>query len=274
MLPSFLILLREALEAALVVGIVFGFLSKTAQKGSNRFVWFGVGAGILVSLVAAWLFTLLLGEFEGPAEQIFEGITMLAGGLLLFTLVIWLVNKSHSPKALTARLDNKAETLLDLEVFLVVFFSVVREGVEAVLFLSSAAFDNPWNNLLGGLLGIIAAIVLGRLLFSGSLKFKMGTFFLVTNLLLILFGAGLISRGIGEFMEAGLIPGIISPLWDLAPNLMADGSPVFWHDEGFLGVLLKSLLGYTHAPSLAQVLGYLSFLVLSLGVLFSRKKTR
>lgn len=269
MLSSFLILLREAIEAALVIGLVLGFLAKTNQKAAAKYVWFGLGAGLVGSLISAGLFVWLVGEFEGPAEQIFEGITMAAGAILLFTLVIWLVDQKS--KSVTSGLQGKESGLLDLEVFLVVFFSVLREGVETVLFIGASSFSDPINNLWGGLAGLAAAVLLAWLFFNGTLKLKLGSFFLFTNVLLILFGAGLLAHGIGEFIEAGVLPPLVEHLWNIAP-VMADGSLPFWHEDEPVGSVFKSLFGYASSPALLQVIGYLAFVAGSLLVLFSRQK--
>jgi len=146
-----------------------------------------------------------------------------------------------------------------LEVSLVVLASVARDGVECVLFLG-ASFTSPQNSLLGGVLGLAAAVALGAALFFGSRKIPLKPFFLVTNTLLILMGAGLAARALGEFGEAGWVPGLITPVWNLNPAPLADGSMAWWHEDGAIGGLFKSLFGYVEAPSLVQVLGYATYL--------------
>ena len=93
MISSFIITFREALEVALVVGIILGYLSKTKQTRYNKIVYLAISAGIILSVLTAILFNLLLGGFSGTAEQIFEGITMLAAALLLTTMILWMMRK-------------------------------------------------------------------------------------------------------------------------------------------------------------------------------------
>jgi high-affinity iron transporter len=125
-----------------------------------------------------------------------------------------------------------------------VFLSVLREGVESVIFLGTAA------SLWGALAGLAAAALLGFLLFRGALRVNLGLFFTVTNVLL-LFAAGLMAHGLGELVEAGWLPALMAPVWDLNP-LLPEGS--------FAGSLLHGLFGYNSDPSLLEMLGYAAYI--------------
>ena len=91
MIANFIITFRETLEAALIVGIILGYLVRTKQTKYNKTVYMGVVTGIIASIIGAFLFVRLAGGFEGKAEQIFEGITMLFGAFLLTTMILWMM---------------------------------------------------------------------------------------------------------------------------------------------------------------------------------------
>jgi high-affinity iron transporter len=246
MLEGFLVLFRETLEAALVVGIVLGYLARTGQVRYRLPVWLAVAAGVAASIVAAWLFQRLAGGFEGRGEQIFEGLVMLAGAALLTSLILWMAGKrdaaSQVEHGVERRLAHGGSQGAGL--FLLVFLSVLREGVESVIFLGAA--PSPW----GALAGLGAATLLGFLLFRGALRVRLGVFFNVTNVLLLLFAAGLVAHGLHELVEAGWLPALVDPVWDLNPLLSEQSVP---------GSLLRGLFGYNGDPSLLELLGYAVF---------------
>jgi len=104
-----------------------------------------------------------------------------------------------------------------------VFLSVVREGVESVIFLGATRFGTGAGSLWGALAGLAAASLLGFLLFRGAVRVRLGLFFTVTNLLLLLFAAGLVAHGLHELVEAGWLPALVDPVWDLNPLLPEQG---------------------------------------------------
>jgi high-affinity iron transporter len=157
--------------------------------------------------------------------------------------------------------------------FLLIFFAVLREGIETVIFLSAARFASGQNNLVGAGLGLVAAVVLGFLLFRGALRINLRSFFAVTNILLILFAAGLVAGGVHELQEAGMIPIVVEHVWDINPTTAGEAYPVL-HENGLLGSIAKGLFGYNGNPSLIEVLAYLGYLiaVLSLWLLGRLRK--
>jgi high-affinity iron transporter len=251
MLESFLVLFRETLEAALVVGIVLGYLARTGQTRYRLTVWAAVAAGAAASVLIAWLFQRLAGGFEGRAEQIFEGLVMLAGAALLTTLIIWMAGKRDA----AVKLEHGVERHLapggshGVGLFLLVFLSVVREGVESVIFLG-VRFGTGAGSLWGALAGLAAASLLGFLLFRGAVRVRLGLFFTVTNVLLLLFAAGLVAHGLHELVEAGWLPALVDTVWDLNPLLPEAGLP---------GSLLRGLFGYNGNPTLLELLGYAAY---------------
>jgi high-affinity iron transporter len=129
-----------------------------------------------------------------------------------------------------------------------VFLSVLREGVESVIFLGTAA--SPW----GAAAGLGAAALFGFLLFRGALRVRLGVFFTVTNGLLLLFAAGLVAHGLHELVEAGWLPALVEPVWDLNPLLP---------ERSVTGSLLRGLFGYNSDPTLLEMLGYAAYAALA-----------
>jgi high-affinity iron transporter len=264
MLPSFLLALREGVEAALVVGILLGALRKLQRPELAGSVWSGVAAAGLASLLAAVGLNLAGASFEGRAEAIFEGVMMLTAAGLLTWMIFWM---HHQARFLRAKIEldvrqaiNKTDAGLGKRaLFGVAFLAVFREGIELALFLVAAGMaTNPGQTIAGAALGLAAAVGLGWLLFSSTRRLPMSKFFLVTNILLILFAAGLVSHGVHEFNEAGLIPSVVEHVYDVNPVL---------NEESTAGQLLKALFGYNGNPSLTEMISYLVyFAVLVLSV--------
>jgi high-affinity iron transporter len=260
MLQSFIILFRETLEAALVIGIVLGYLVRTGQTEYRKSVYLGLAAGVGASILGAFGFQLLAGGFSGRAEEIFEGITMLAGAVLLTTLIVWILRKSAKTAELERKVADRIEGTRRAGLFLLIFFAVLREGIESVIFLSAARFASGQNNLAGAGLGLLSAVALGFLLFRGALRINLRSFFTVTNILLILFAAGLVAGGVHELQEAGVLPIVREQVWDINPSVAGDGYPLL-HENGLLGSVAKGLFGYNGNPSLVEVLAYLGYLI-------------
>jgi len=262
MIESFIITFRETLEVALIVGIILSYLVRAKQTKYNNIVYIGVASGIVASVIGALLFNYLAGGFTGRAEEIFEGITMLVGALLLTTMILWMMKQKHIAKELEHKVATKISETYKLGLFLLVFVAVLREGIETVIFLGATSFVSTNNNLIGALIGVIAAIILGYAIFVGSMKINVKKFFNITSIILILFAAGLVAHGVHEFQEAGVIPTVIEHVWDINPEVNPNGSYPLLHEKGYVGSILKGLLGYNGDPSLIEVLSYLVYLVI------------
>jgi high-affinity iron transporter len=262
MISSFVITFREMLEAALIVGIILSYLARTKQSKYDNVVYVGIGAGIIASVIGAWLFVLVAGGFEGTAEQIFGGVTTLVGAALLTTMILWMRKQKNIAGALESRIAEKISGVNRFGLFSLVFVSVFREGIETVIFLGAANFVSSENNIVGALLGIVAAVILGYLIFVGSMKINLKKFFSITGILLIIFAAGLVAHGIDELQEAGIVQPVVAHLWDLNPPLNPDGTFPLLHEDGLLGSILHDLFGYVADPSLIEVASYAAYILL------------
>ena len=252
MLASFLLSLREGLEAALIIGIVLAALRKTGRPGLMPVIWQGLVAAIAASLVAAFVLNWLGTEFEGRAEQIFEGITMLAAAILLTWMIFWMKRQAADQKKdLETGISQAARQSNRWALFWLSFLAVGREGLELVLFLVATKLaSGAAQTILGALLGLTTAALLGWMLFTSSKRLRLEQFFLVTNILLVFFAAGLVAHGVHEFNEAGIIPSLIEHIWDINPIL---------NEKQPLGQMLTALLGYNANPSLSESLAYLAY---------------
>lgn len=263
MISSFIITFRETLEAALVVGIVLSYLVKTKRTQHNNVVYLGVVSAIVVSLIGAYLFNVLAGGFEGRAEQIFEGSSMLFAVIMLTSMILWMMNQKHIATELHQKVDMELNEQHKAGLFLVVFASVLREGIETVIFLGATTFVSVGqNNIIGALLGIAIVIIIAYFIFIAGKKINIKIFFNVTSVFLILFAAGLVSSSIHEFQEAGILPETIEHVWNINPQVEIGGTYPIMHQEGFIGSILHSLIGYDASPSLLQLIGYLAYISL------------
>lgn len=212
MLPSFLLSLREGLEAALIIGIVFGALQKIRRTDLAPALWMGTLAALGVSILTAVILTLFGLSLEDGAEQIYEGITMLLAAGILTWMIFWMSGQAKNIKTELEEGINKAvATTGKRAVFGLAFLAVVREGVELALFITAAFFagssENVTTNIIltltGVVLGLGTAVLLGWSLLAATARLNLRRFFQITGYLLILFAAGLVAHGIHEFNEVG-----------------------------------------------------------------------
>lgn len=271
MIPSFIIVFREVLEAALIVGIILSYLVRIKQTKFNSIVYIGIGSGVLTSIIGAFLFSALAGGFSGRAEELFEGTAMIIGAILLTTMILWMRRQKHIASKLEHKISVEVTEAHKFGLFFLVFIAVLREGIETVIFLGASSFVSQGNNLLGALLGMVAAVILGYALFVGGKKIGIKKFFTVTSILLILFAAGLVAYGVHEFQEAKVLPTVIEHVWDINPAVLADGGYPLMHEKGYVGSIAKGLLGYNGDPSLLEVVSYVIYLIL-VTMIWTRKK--
>ena len=253
MLPSFLLALREGVEAALVVGIVMGALRKMQKQRLARSVWWGTICAAAVSLSTAFLLQALGASLEGRAEAVFEGGEMFLAAGVLTWMVFWMHKQSRSLKS---ELETGAQRAIqragERGLFILAFVAVLREGIELALFLTASALaSGAGEAFTGAALGIATAAGLGWLLFATTIQLNLKRFFQVTGILLILFAAGLVAHGVHEFNEVGWIPAVIEPIWNLSPILA---------ESSLLGQMLKTLFGYNPNPSLTEAVAYSLYL--------------
>jgi len=265
MVAAALLAFREGLEAALILGIVLSVLRRVGRRDQEKMVWLGAGLAALLSLAAGiGLYTLGIG-FEGRAEEIFEGLAMLFAAGVLTWMIFWM---DRQGRYMQAELENDVRKAAigggKWAIFSLAFLAVFREGIELALFLTAASFSaTAAATVVGGLLGLAAAVVAGWLIFATTTRLDVRVFFRVTSILLIFFAAGLVAHGVHELNEAGWIPSVVEHVWDMNPIL---------DENSTVGQILKALFGYNGNPSLTEVLAYAGYWIVVLLALRHRRK--
>jgi high-affinity iron transporter len=266
MFAGFLLALREGIEAVLIISIVLGMLKKLGRSDRAWLVWLGVGSAVATSLTVALGLTIIGAEFDGPGEQAFEAFTMLFAAAVLTWMIFWMQKQGRR-----TQLELEADVRQALSggqkavLFSIAFLAVLREGVELALFLTAvnfstalAAGEAPILGWLGGMLGLIAAIIIGWLMYKSAIKMNLRRFFQFTSIVLVFFAAGLVGHAVHELNELGWIPSVAEHVYDLAP---------FVPENSTIGEFLKALFGYTASPSLTEMLAYVAYFVVVLGLL-------
>lgn len=207
MLEALIITLREGVEAALVVGIVYAFLVKEGLDRQLRAVWAGLAAAVAASLAGAWvLHTVALNE------EAFEGVLYVASAVVVGSMVVWMWRHArHVSSGIKGRLSRivsgRSAPALFAGVFLFTFLMVFREGVETALFLAAVSLTTSGLlTLLGALAGLTLAVWFGVLFIRGSVRIDLGRFFKVTGVALMIFVVQLLFNGYHELSEAGWLP--------------------------------------------------------------------
>lgn len=264
MFSSLLITLREGLEAALIIGIILGYLSKVNQKQLYKHIFIGTGLGVAASFLAAILFETFAGGFEGKSEQIFEGVVMLVAVVILTTMVLWMNKQSKSIGAdICGKIDAVVGKSQIWGLISLAFVSVFREGIEIVLFMNAAVVNSTTgNSLIGGVLGLIMALFMAWLVFKSTLNLNLKKFFQLTGAFIIFIAAGMLAGGIHEFEEAGIIPIIIEHVWNINSIL---------NEKGTVGSFLKAVFGYNGNPSITEVLAYFAYLAVTIKLFFTAR---
>ncbi|MCZ7393631.1 MAG: FTR1 family protein [Candidatus Methanoperedens sp.] len=263
MLASFLITFREALEAALIIGIIAAYVAKLGRKDLKRYIYAGIIGAVIASTAVAFVFKILYGELAGTAEQLFEGGAALAAAVVLTYMIFWMAANSKMIKGeVQKKIDLSISKGEVLGVAALSFIAVFREGVETVLFLGTLAINDPFDTVIGFIFGVLAVVLLSLVIFKGTHSLDVTKFFKYTSILLILFSAGMIATAVGGFNEAGIIPPVVEHVWDLNPPLNPDGSYPLLHENGLIGSSLESLIGYHADPSLTMIIAYLGYWII------------
>jgi high-affinity iron transporter len=255
MISTFLITLREGLEMSLIVGILLAYLARTGHRREFPAIWSGVACAALLSLAAATIIFVTAGAFSGRGEQFFEAAAYLTAVVVLTYMIFWMRREAVTIRAsLQARMSDALRANSRTALVVLAAVSVGREGIEtALFFFATVRASSPLAGGAGAVLGLGTAVLLGWMLYRGTYRLDLRMFFNVTSALLLLVGAGLLSRGIGELQEAGVVPMLVEQLWN-TNRLVSQTST--------LGNLLEAMFGYTSTPSLTQAAAYALYLVM------------
>jgi high-affinity iron transporter len=290
-IPTFVITLREGVEAALVVGIVLALLKKAKQSKLNSWVYAGVGVGIAASALVGMLFSTVIQtlgaanpKYTPVVEPLMEAVFGVIAIAMLSWMLIWMTQQARFLKAevegtVTAALkqDNGA----GWGVFSLVFIAVLREGFETVLFIV-ANLQQGFFPAIGAIGGLFTAIAIGFLLFKWGIKINIRLFFQIMGVLLLLIVAGLVVSALAHFDTAVATLAKLdrqseslcfyyerftrNPSCILGPRVW-DTSKIL-PDERFPGIVFKALFGYRDDLFLVQAVSYIAFLVTVGGIYF------
>jgi high-affinity iron transporter len=263
--------LREGVEAALIVAIICAYLAKTGNRRHFPIVFAGAGLAIALSVVLGVILFVTVGGLEEPYEQIFEAITLLAAAAVVTWMLFWMRRQARHVKGeLQAAVDRALDQGSILALAVLAFVAVIREGLETSLFLvgqANSANQGAPSVLLGALIGLGVAAVLGVGFYQGSRRINLATFFRWTGVALIFIAAGLLSSAVHELIEIGVIPFGSQTLFDLSAVLPHE------QDAGnVLGQFLRALFGYSATPEVTTFAVWLTYIVVVLA-LFPRPAT-
>ena len=263
MLVPFLIMLREGIEAALIVGIIASYLKQTGRGEWMPAVWIGVFLAVALALFVGGGLELVSAEFPQKQQELFEGIVGLVAVVILSSMVFWMRKVSRSIKhALHESLDaalagskNQTYALIAM-----VFFAVAREGLETVFFLLAVFQQSEGAGApMGALLGLVLAVAVGFAIYSGSMRLNLSLFFRWTGLFILVVAAGILANSVQALHEAGVWNHLQGVVFDISATLPMDGPT---------GSVLAGMFGYQDAPTVSTLSVYLIYLLFALALFF------
>jgi len=267
LLRSALIGLREGLEAALVVSILIAFLVKAEQRSSLKWVWGGVAAALVVCVAIGTAIAYTIGEMRFEHQEIAGGtLSIVAVGFVTW-MIFWM---RATARVIAAELRGKLSSALRIgpvAVAVMALLAVGREGLETMAFFYAnvrTAEQGTREPLIGFIVGIAVAIVLGWLIYRGAITFNLGKFFQITGILLVFVAAGILAYGLHDLQEARVLPGLGTLAFDLSGPMPEDS----WY-----GALLKGLLNYSAQTTVLQAIAWLAYVAIVLTLFLMPRKT-
>ncbi|MFI8965090.1 iron uptake transporter permease EfeU [Streptomyces sp. NPDC053493] len=260
MFGNYLIGLREGLEASLVVCILIAYLVKTGRRDALRPIWIGIGVAVGLALAFG------AGLEFGSQELTFEAQELLGGSLsiLAVVLVTWMVFwMRRTARHLRAELHGKLDAALRMGTGALVataFLAVGREGLETALFVWAsvrASSDGTYAPLVGVVLGLLTAVLLGWLFYRGALRINLAKFFTWTGGMLVVVAAGVLAYGVHDLQEARFLGGLENKAFDISATIPPDS----WY-----GTLLKGVFNFQPDPTVVQLTVWLLYLIPTLAI--------
>lgn len=260
MIGTFVLYLREGLEASLIVSILFAALRQLGLMHRARAVWLGIMLALLGSVSGGVIFFLTIHYYDGSIyDTIFASVAFLIAVVVLTLMTFWMQQHSRTLKSDLVAKASSASSGFALG--LLAFTTVGREGIETALFTLAFALNSssPWLLALGAILGILAAIALSFMIYRLGYKLDYRIFFRIMGILLIIFAAGFLANAAQTLQAAGWLPIGTATLWNTSAILS---------EESNAGGLLHNLLGYSQAPTVLQEILYIAYLLIVGGYFF------
>ena len=263
---TFVVTLREAFEAALILGIVYGYLEKIKARDAYRFVTWGGALGVVLSVGMGVAVTYLSGPLLDVGPELITMVVIFAAVGLLTWHAWWMQQHARFIKGqVQHRIDEARSHDRLWMVGLIAFTGVFREGAETVLFLwgimAQAGAEAGWGGVIGGVAGVACSAGLGWAIFHSGKHVSLARFFSLTTAFIMLLAAGLFSTGVGRLQGLGFLP-TSEPLWNTSWLLS---------DRSIAGGFLSGLIGYRSQPTLLEVIAYVAYLVVTALLLFGHR---
>ncbi|MFD7240068.1 iron uptake transporter permease EfeU [Streptomyces syringium] len=262
MFGNYLIGLREGLEASLVVCILVAYLVKTGRRDALLPIWLGIGAAVLLSMAFGALLQFGSRTMTFEAQELLGGSLSIVAVCLVTWMVFWMRRTArHLKRELHGKLDA-ALAMGTTALVVTAFLAVGREGLETALFIWTAveATDDGVRPLVGAVLGLLTAVVLGWLFYRGAVRINLAKFFTWTGAMLIVVAAGVLAYGSHDLQEAEFLPGLHDRAFDVSDQIPSDS----WY-----GTLLKGIFNFQPDPTWVQVAVWALYLVPTLVFFFT-----
>jgi high-affinity iron transporter len=257
--------LREGLEASLVVSILVAYLVKSGRRDRLPDVWLGVGAALALSLAFGAIVQFTSQSMSFTAQEAFGGTMSIFAVCLVTWMIFWMRRTARFMKAELEGKIAEALTMTRLAVVVIAFVSVGREGIETSLFLwaSTQTAGGGVVPLVGIVIGLSGAVVLGYLIYRSAIQINLAKFFTYTSYGLVIVAAGVLAYGVHDLQEAGVIGGLDSVAFDISGTI----SLTSWY-----GSLLKGAFNFNPAPTVVELVVWLSYLVIVFTLLLWPRK--
>ncbi|MHB1518946.1 MAG: FTR1 family iron permease [Acidimicrobiales bacterium] len=267
MIPTFVIFLREGIEASMIVAVLLAYLDKIGQRRHFRDVFLGVAAAMAVVICGGVVAYLMIQQYQGSSAQtIFETVTFLVATAVLTYMTFWM--QSHS-RTMAGDLRRRSEEAIDgkarFGLGLLAFQAVGREGLETMVFTLAIVFASSTHAatkagvglLFGAALGLAMAMAGAYLVYKLGRRLDLGLFFRIIGVVLMVFAAGLLADAVGNLQELGWLPVLEHSLWSTSR---------FLNERSSLGDAFHSLVGYADRPTVLQLIVWCVYLSVSVSV--------
>ena len=251
---------REALEAALIVGVIATYLKKTGRDNLNRYLYFGITGAVLTSVLLGAGIALLRGNLPETLEAVFAGTASITATLVLTYMIFWMARNSRKIRSeLESKIESSASKGYLFGIAVVAFAAVAREGLETVLFLSAFAASDATSTVFGAIAGVMIVTGLSIAMMKGVYRLNVSQFFKYTSIILVVFAAGIFASGAREFIEVGEETGVaLGLLATKAYDLNIPDSNLMGN-QGALGSILKAVFGYRTSLDWFPVIVYFGY---------------
>lgn len=282
---AFLITLRECLEAVLIVGLILSYLTRLNAEKYHKWIYVGVGLALISSFLVALLFQVVFTGFASFGSEAYLKIGILFASVFLLThMVTWMKKESKNINGKMQKKISTAVTAGSVSALIIhSYLIVLREGVETVFFFAAISGGDIGKVLTshGALSGLILALIMGYLFFTGTMKISLKAFFNVTGVLIMFIAAGLLVQGIGMMQDLGKMGSLVTTPEGKPAEMynIIHVMPEHYQDEyhyqrdtgndvlisGQVGLFMAAMFGYSHNPSFEQIAGYWLYFLVVIG---------